>query len=202
MATVWPGRRVKCRRFFREECPGASSRAAASSFRCIWYRRAEWCGSQIDEPESIQVRVGFYFTTDSPPEPPPTTLRLGRQNIDIRPGDPHYVVSDSYVLPVDVEVHSVQPHAHYLAKEIKGLATLPDGTQRWLIYIKDWILHWQDVYRFGIRSGCPEHHAAHGVQLRQFGQQPAQSAQSTEARALRRTDQRRNGYPLDPGATA
>ena len=101
-----------------------------------------------DEPESIQIRVGLYFTTDSPPEPPPTTLRLGRQNIDIRPGESHYVVSDSYVLPVDVEVHSVQPHAHYLAKEIKGMATLPDGTRRWLIYIKDWDFHWQDVYRY------------------------------------------------------
>jgi tetratricopeptide (TPR) repeat protein len=57
-------------------------------------------------------------------------------------------VSDSYVLPVDVEVHSVQPHAHYLAREVKGLATLPDGTERWLLYIKDWDFHWQDIYRY------------------------------------------------------
>ena len=101
-----------------------------------------------DEPESIQIRVGFYFTTDSLPERTPTTLRLGRQDIDIPPGETHYVVSDSYVLPVEVEVHSVQPHAHYLAKEMKGVATLPDGRRRWLIYIKDWDFHWQDVYRY------------------------------------------------------
>jgi tetratricopeptide (TPR) repeat protein/mono/diheme cytochrome c family protein len=100
-----------------------------------------------DDPDSIQIRVGFYFA-DKPPDRTPTTLRLGRHDIDIQPGESDYVVSDSYVLPVDVEVHSVQPHAHYLAKEIKGLATLPDGTRRWLIYIKDWDFHWQDVYRY------------------------------------------------------
>lgn len=54
---------------------------------------------------------------------------------------------DSYVLPVDVDVYAVQPHAHYRAKEIKGIATLPDGTQKWLIYIKDWDFNWQDHYR-------------------------------------------------------
>jgi tetratricopeptide (TPR) repeat protein len=101
-----------------------------------------------DAPESIQIRVGLYFAADGPPERTPTTLRLGRQNIDIPPGETRYVVSDSYVLPVDVEVHSVQPHAHYLAREIKGVATLPDGTRRWLIHIGDWDFHWQDVYRY------------------------------------------------------
>ena len=28
----------------------------------------------------------------------------------------------------DVDVVSVYPHAHYLAREMKGVATLPDGT--------------------------------------------------------------------------
>src|SRR4029078_3016228 len=78
----------------------------------------------------------------------PVMLRLGRQNIDIPAGSPRYVVADSYRLPVDVEVISVQPHAHYRAREIKGLATLPDGSTRWLIQIRDWDFNWQDVYRY------------------------------------------------------
>ena len=52
------------------------------------------------------------------------------------------------MLPVDVEVLAVQPHAHYLAREVTGIATLPDGTTRTLISIADWDLRWQHVYRY------------------------------------------------------
>ena len=42
----------------------------------------------------------------------------------------------------------MQPHAHYLAEEVRGYATLPDGTRRPLIRIDDWDFHWQDFYRY------------------------------------------------------
>jgi tetratricopeptide (TPR) repeat protein len=42
----------------------------------------------------------------------------------------------------------VQPHAHYRAREVAGVATLPDGTTKWLISIKDWDVRWQHVYRY------------------------------------------------------
>ena len=58
------------------------------------------------------------------------------------------MITDSYVLPVDVEVHAVQPHAHNRAREVKGWVTFPDGRRRWLIYISRWDFHWQDVYRY------------------------------------------------------
>jgi len=45
-------------------------------------------------------------------------------------------------------VQAVQPHAHYRARQVRGLATLPDGTTRWLIFIKDWDFRWQHVYRY------------------------------------------------------
>ena len=75
-------------------------------------------------------------------------LRLGRQNIEIPAGEKRYVTSDSFVLRVDVDVQAVQPHAHYRAREVKGTATLPDGTSTPLIYIKDWDYRWQHVYRY------------------------------------------------------
>ncbi len=65
-----------------------------------------------------------------------------------RPGDARYLVTDSYVLPVDVEVQAVQPHAHYRLRDARGEATLPDGTKRSLVAIKDWDFRWQHVYRF------------------------------------------------------
>jgi Flp pilus assembly protein TadD/mono/diheme cytochrome c family protein len=97
--------------------------------------------------QAVQPAVGLYFTKE-PPQRTPAMLRLGRQNIEIAAGEKRYVTADSFVLPVDVEVHAVQPHAHYRAREVKGTATLPDGTSRPLIYIKDWDYRWQHVYRY------------------------------------------------------
>lgn len=82
-------------------------------------------------------------------------LRLGSQAIDIPAGQSDYLVSDTYVLPADVEVLSVYPHAHYLAKDIKGFATLPDGTKRWLIWIRNWSFSWQDVYPYATPIDLP-----------------------------------------------
>jgi tetratricopeptide (TPR) repeat protein/mono/diheme cytochrome c family protein len=97
--------------------------------------------------EMVQPTVGLFFG-DRPPERTPAMLRLGRQNIDIPAGQPEYVTTDSFVLPVEVEVAAVQPHAHYRAREVSGSATLPDGTVTPLIYIKDWDYRWQHVYRY------------------------------------------------------
>jgi hypothetical protein len=49
----------------------------------------------------------------------------------------------------------VNPHAHYLAKEMRAFATLPDGTVRWLIWIKDWDFNWQDVYQYAEPNPLP-----------------------------------------------
>ena len=99
------------------------------------------------KPEVVAPSVGLYFG-DAAPTRTPAMLRLGRQNIDIPAGDARYLVSDSYVLPVDVEVQAVQPHAHYRARDVRGLATLPDGSTKPLIDITDWDFRWQHVYRF------------------------------------------------------
>jgi cytochrome c-type biogenesis protein CcmH/NrfG len=99
------------------------------------------------KPELVAPSIGFYFGSDGSPRPA-ATLRLGRQTIDIPPGEKHYAISDSFVLPVDVEVQAVQPHAHYRARQVTGIARLSDGTTRWLLYIKDWDFRWQHVYRY------------------------------------------------------
>ena len=97
--------------------------------------------------ERVQPSIGLYFG-DVPPTATPAMLRLGRQNIDIPAGASHYTISDSYVLPVDVAVQAVQPHAHYRARDVRGTATLPDGSTRTLIHIGDWDFRWQHVFRY------------------------------------------------------
>ncbi len=96
---------------------------------------------------SIHPTIGLFFA-DEPPSRTPFMIRLGPRTIDVAPGETDYAIADSFVLPVDVEVLGLVPHAHYLGKQMQGYATLPDGTKRWLIYIKEWDFDWQDEYRF------------------------------------------------------
>ena len=102
------------------------------------------------KPELIQPQVGFFFD-----EAPRTAARTSSliltaefSAIDIPPGVKDYEVTDTFVLPVDAQVELVYPHAHYLGKDLQGFATLPDGTTRWLVRIKDWDFNWQDSYRY------------------------------------------------------
>jgi tetratricopeptide (TPR) repeat protein len=105
--------------------------------------------------EPVQASVGL-FLTDEPPVRTPVGLRLGSETIDIAAGDRQYVVADSYVLPADVEVLAIQPHAHNLARQIEAVATLPDLTKRALITITDWDFRWQEVYRYAQPVALPK----------------------------------------------
>ena len=97
--------------------------------------------------ESIEARVGLFFA-DAPPKRRPAMLRLGRKDLDIPAGASDYWIRDTYLLPVDVEVLTIYPHAHYLGREIQAYAELPNGEREWLIWIEDWDFSWQDDYRF------------------------------------------------------
>ena len=55
---------------------------------------------------------------------------------------------------IDMRIVSVTAHAHYLGKEIKAVATLPDGTEHTLLWIRDWDFNWQDQYSTRIRRCC------------------------------------------------
>jgi Flp pilus assembly protein TadD len=107
------------------------------------------------EKGSDLVSVGLFFS-DVPPSRTPLTINLESKAIDIQPGEAEYVITDRYVLPADIDVLSVYPHAHYLARDIKGTATLPDGTERTLIWIKAWDFRWQDQYRYAAPVSLPK----------------------------------------------
>ena len=97
--------------------------------------------------ETLQPSVAFYFTA----QPPTNTcfkFTLCSLTIDIPPGARDYAVDDSFVLPVDVDLLAILPHAHYLCKEMQGFAVLPDGRRKWLLLIKQWDFNWQGDYRY------------------------------------------------------
>ena len=99
------------------------------------------------KPEVIQSSMGLFFT-DQAPKRIPAILRLGSKTMDIAPGDENYAVTDTYKLPVDVEVLNVYAHAHYLGKRMESWAVLPNGTRKDLLLIKQWDFDWQDEYRY------------------------------------------------------
>lgn len=100
------------------------------------------------KPEQIRPMIGLYFT-DKPQTKFPMLLQLEHDGaINIAPGTRDFLVSDDFKLPLDVDVLSVNAHAHYLATLMEAYATLPDGTRKWLLRIPQWDQSWQTVYRY------------------------------------------------------
>jgi len=98
--------------------------------------------------QTLDAQIGLYFSPD-PPRKQPMLIALERDDqLDIPPGDASFAVEDSLTLPVDVEVLGVYPHAHYLGHDMQGWAILPNGEKKWLVWIKDWDIDRQSVYRY------------------------------------------------------
>ncbi len=104
------------------------------------------------KPEAEKSVIGLYFAT-KPPErsltriqmPPAYSLFSG---LDIPAGEKDFVIRDSYSLQVAVDAVGVGAHAHYLGRQLKMTATLPNGDVKTLLFIKDWDFAWQDRYYF------------------------------------------------------
>jgi Flp pilus assembly protein TadD len=100
------------------------------------------------KPETVTAQVALYFTPDAPIHQPMLLQLDGDDQLNIPAGDSNFVVQDSLTLPVDVQVLGVYPHAHYLGRDMQGWAILPNGEKKWLVWIKDWDINRQSVYRY------------------------------------------------------
>ena len=102
--------------------------------------------------EQEQSTVGLYFATKAPEKEftgiqmPPLFGALS--GLDIPAGASGYTIEDDYTLPADVKAFGVSGHAHYIAKEMKMTATLPNGKTRTLLWIPDWDFSWQGQYMY------------------------------------------------------
>lgn len=97
------------------------------------------------KPEKLQPEVGIYFT-DKPGTDITYKLGLSSYDLNIPAGATNFEADDVFELPVDVELLGILPHAHYLARRMLGVATLPDGSNRWLLNIQKWDFNWQGEY--------------------------------------------------------
>ena len=108
---------------------------------------------QIHYHPSRQARAGSVErrALSSPESPLPGHMAgyvLCTDKIDIPPGAKRHKIILSTRLKADVHLYTVVPHAHYLCREFRLAATLPDGTIQPLLWIDDWDLDWQDQYRY------------------------------------------------------
>jgi mono/diheme cytochrome c family protein len=97
--------------------------------------------------EHEQSELGIYFAKKKP-ERILAGLTLGNRNIDIPAGQSDYNATASFVTPIDVELEGITPHAHLVCKDMKATATLPDGSTKQLLWIKDWDFNWQGQYQY------------------------------------------------------
>jgi hypothetical protein len=98
------------------------------------------------KPETDRSSMGLTFTER--PQRGLAHMLAGKRHMDLAPGDAHQVVTDWIEVPQDVELVNIAPHAHWLCKEMKVDARLPDGTTKPLIWIKNWDFNWQGEYRY------------------------------------------------------
>jgi mono/diheme cytochrome c family protein len=106
--------------------------------------------------EKEQSTIGLYFAKKEPEKLALSIPKgMNRRSMDIKPGDKNFTLTDSFTLPVDFNVTGIFPHAHLLCKEIKVDATLPDGTKKPMIWIKDWDWNWQDEFLYAKNVHLP-----------------------------------------------
>jgi mono/diheme cytochrome c family protein len=117
--------------------------------------------------EHEKSTIGFRFAKKKPSRslvsiqlPPAFGFFAG---IDIPPGEANSRVVDSFELVEDAELFSVGAHAHFLGKEMKAYAKLPDGTEKPLFWIRDWDFNWQGRYHYKEPVRLPKGSVIHAL---------------------------------------
>jgi AhpC/TSA family./Copper type II ascorbate-dependent monooxygenase, C-terminal domain. len=99
------------------------------------------------KPEVDQSEVALYLAKE-PIREVLRTFPLGNPIFALKPGVAGQEVKAAMVLPYPVKLYQTLPHMHMLGKTMRVTATLPDGTKRPLISIRDWDFNWQMAYRY------------------------------------------------------
>jgi Flp pilus assembly protein TadD len=105
-------------------------------------------------PERVRPSVVLRFAGE-PPSARAVLLRVGSTRLDIPAGEARHEATDRFVLPVDVHVLAVSPHAHYLTRDIRVTARPPGAPEMSLLDIPAWDFRWQEDYRYRAPLALP-----------------------------------------------
>jgi hypothetical protein len=106
------------------------------------------------KPERDRSQVGIFY---APPQSRQlvTEIQVLNLELDIPAGAARHRHCASYTLPVDTVLLDTAPHMHLLGREMRAMATLPDGKVEPLIWIKDWNFNWQGQYIYTVPVKLP-----------------------------------------------
>ena len=99
------------------------------------------------KPEADRSSVGLYFAQEAG-DTADGRLHDLLEQVRYPAGGEALQGRAQLVVKADVHLYTVVPHAHYLCREFRLEARLPDGTVQPLLWIDDWDLDWQDQYRY------------------------------------------------------
>ena len=97
--------------------------------------------------ERDRTRLGLYFSRAENT----TKLRIGdaiNSDFTIPAGEGWYEVLAHENFKRDVYLLATMPHMHLLGRDMRLVATTPEGIRHDLIWIQDWDFNWQDVYHY------------------------------------------------------
>ena len=97
------------------------------------------------KPERVSPRIGIYFS-DRPPTKFPYMLLLKVRDLNIPAGEKNFIAETTFELPVDADLLSIYPHAHYVCREMHIVANVPGEGRKPLLVIPQWDFNWQDQY--------------------------------------------------------
>ena len=92
-----------------------------------------------------QSSMALYFAKQ-PVEFIVESLVIGTESVDIPAGVEDYRREVYMDLPSDLRVLDVSPHMHYLGKDVKAEALLPNGDVIPMLHVDDWDFRWQSIY--------------------------------------------------------
>jgi hypothetical protein len=115
-------------------------------------------------PETDQTQVALYFAKSTIDKEARDKFAINF-GFRIEPNDPNCAAEAETTLADSCHVLDVTPHMHWLGHDMKVWATLPDGTEKPIIWIKDWDFNWQETYRLktplALPAGTKVHMLAH-----------------------------------------
>lgn len=95
--------------------------------------------------ERDRTRIGFYFAKKPVAQVFQAIVLPGRF-IGIPANNDDFKVQGDAWVDQEVTLRTIMPHMHLLGRTIKTTMTLPDGTVKDLVWIKDWDYNWQETY--------------------------------------------------------
>jgi len=100
-------------------------------------------GKEVTE----QSQVGFWFMKERPKQSV-LLMPLATWHLDLPAGEKDIKVEQKIVLPADVDLFGIIPHAHFLGRECEVRVKDPEGKEILLVRIADWNFALQEHYRY------------------------------------------------------